>query len=161
MSPGTSKLPGSSQTETFIHAVGSPTLKVRTTLFSLVTVAGPTSSTMKTTFMFFRLGRISLIAMHCVSLWNEKVKNHYFVLVFYVVKTCFYPINAILVKQINERTYNTVAFDSYTNYFNSWGIWQKRNKYGSRQLSSKFMSSVTITERMQTHMRCILEFLLF
>lgn len=63
ISPGTNKLPGSSHTDTFMHADGSPTLNVRTTRFSFVTVAVPTSKMINTTLMFFKFGRISLIGM--------------------------------------------------------------------------------------------------
>lgn len=59
-----SNLPGSSQTETFIQAVGSPTLNVRTSRFSFVFVNWPTcSNTMNITFIFFNPGRMSFIEM--------------------------------------------------------------------------------------------------
>lgn len=63
ISPGTSKPPGSSHTDTLMHAVGSPTLNVRTTRFSFVTVGVPTSKMMNTTLIFFKLGRMSLMGM--------------------------------------------------------------------------------------------------
>lgn len=59
-----------------MHAVGSPTLNVRTTRFSFVTVAVPTSNTIKTTFIFFKFGRISLIAMQSLyRLFTLKMKR--------------------------------------------------------------------------------------
>lgn len=84
ISPGTRSFPGSSHTDTFMQAlgtklncitfykliefntmlpVGSPTLKVRTSRFSFVNVAWPTSSTINMTLIFFNPGRISLIDM--------------------------------------------------------------------------------------------------
>lgn len=76
MSPGTNSLPGSSQTDTFMHAVGSATLNVRTSRFSLVTVAAPTSRTINTTLIFFRPGRMSfiVISLYIVFLKIEKQK---------------------------------------------------------------------------------------
>lgn len=49
-----------------MQAVWSATLNVRTSRFSFVTVAFPTSRTMNCTLMFFSPGRMSLIVMQSV-----------------------------------------------------------------------------------------------
>lgn len=53
--------------------------------------------------------------------WKEIVFG--LMCVFEHEKSFTYPINAILISQICERTYNTVASDSYTSDFKSWGMW--------------------------------------